>query len=231
MRPSLKIALPKPVPSVITTSRPLPSITPRPATSASFSSRAGLPNSFDISSCKAKPRHAFVPRFGAVMTVPRRTTPGKPIEIRSNGGNGLTKPASVSSTADGVDGEGVGARTRFTTIRPVRIEHGGLEAGAADIDGQGVWTGAGVAHRSITSTPRAPATMTREARPMNSPVSMTPDEAGKFRLEPGSDRRSRRSRSRRYGCRRRSRTGARCRRAGSGGGLPAPAGRASSASR
>ena len=44
--PSMKKAVPKPVPSVMTTSEPLPATTARPWTSASLATRLGLPIEF-----------------------------------------------------------------------------------------------------------------------------------------------------------------------------------------
>src|SRR5471030_2113587 len=116
MRPLSKIALPMPVPNVSTTSRPWPVMMPRPCTSASFSTRAGLPNCLASASCRSMPVQALVPRCGAVMILPARTTPGKPAEMRSKSGSCWTSVAIAGSTSRGRLGWGVGMRTRLTNI-------------------------------------------------------------------------------------------------------------------
>ena len=74
-----------PVPRVITSSVPLPSITAMPCTPASLATRAGRPVRSLSAWASGNPDQA-VPRLGAVCTLPSTTTPGKPAATRPNAG-------------------------------------------------------------------------------------------------------------------------------------------------
>src|ERR1700688_2945657 len=106
-----------PVPRVITSSVPLPSIAARPCTPASLATRAGRLVASCSASAKGKPAH-MAPRLGAVWTVPSTTTPGKPAATRSKGGIWPAISRAVASTAAGSAGCGVGRRTRSAVGRP-----------------------------------------------------------------------------------------------------------------
>ncbi len=71
-----------PVPNVITSSVPLPSITASPCTPASLATRAGRPVASSSARASGYPAQV-VPRLGAVWTMPSTTTPGKPAATRS----------------------------------------------------------------------------------------------------------------------------------------------------
>ena len=58
-----------------------------------------------------KPCHSLVPRLGAVKTKSARTTPGKPIETRSNWPSCCQRLINAATTASGVAGFGVLTRT------------------------------------------------------------------------------------------------------------------------
>src|SRR5437879_3330590 len=98
-----------PVPRVITSSVPLPSIAARPCTPASLATRAGRPVASCNASARAKPAHV-APRFGAVWTVPSTTTPGKPATGRGGGAaghrryNGAAMPTMRAAVLTGYGG-------------------------------------------------------------------------------------------------------------------------------
>ena len=78
-----KSDVPTPVPSVTTSSIPLPEIAASPCMSASFTTRTGFLSRFSSSAASGNPFHCRSARFGAFKILPRRTTPGKPTETRS----------------------------------------------------------------------------------------------------------------------------------------------------
>src|SRR6202521_805374 len=100
-----------PVPRVMTSSVPLPSITARPCTPASLATRAGRLVASRSASARGNPAH-IDPRLGAVWTMPSTTTPGKPAATRSKGGIWPAISRTVAITATGSAGCGVGRRTR-----------------------------------------------------------------------------------------------------------------------
>ena len=111
---------PNPVPSVITSSTPCPAIAPKPCTSASLATRTGLPSFFDKVSARGKPPHLPF-RFGAVTVTPRRTTPGKPTDTRSNSPCCFASSTMALITAAGVAGLGVFTRMRSVRSLPVSL--------------------------------------------------------------------------------------------------------------
>src|SRR5687768_513777 len=100
----------------MTISTPLPAMTARPCRSASLATRTGLPSATSRARASSKPCHRSLPRFGAVSTLPSRTTPGKPTDTRSNGPSGATMLASSSTIRGGGAPTGVGKRTRSVSI-------------------------------------------------------------------------------------------------------------------
>ena len=74
---------------------------------ASLSMRTGLPKSCVMTAPSLKPCHSLVPRLGAVKTKSARTTPGKPIETRSNWPSRRERLINAATTASGVAGFGV----------------------------------------------------------------------------------------------------------------------------
>ena len=83
---------------------------------ASLSMRTGLPKSFAMTAQSLKPCHSLVPRLGAVKTKSPRTTPGKPIETRSNWQSCCERLTNAATTASGVAGFGVLTRTGSVDI-------------------------------------------------------------------------------------------------------------------
>ena len=129
--PSRKTAVPRPVPSVITSSSPSPRITASPCMSASFKRRVGFPSRPSSSAPSGKPAHAsanlrdravpgpaLVERLGAVSTRPARTNPGNPTATRSQDGSWWVSLSSSRTRTRGQHGYGVLVRTRLTIFAP-----------------------------------------------------------------------------------------------------------------
>src|SRR6266851_1994732 len=118
--PLWKIEVPAPVPRVSTISTPLPAIAPKPCTSASFSTRTGLPQRLARVVCRSKPAHSSVPRLGAVNTRPSRTAPGNPTDTRSKAPSGATAASIAAMIVWGATGgAGVRVRTGLPMICPL----------------------------------------------------------------------------------------------------------------
>src|SRR5882757_1744789 len=112
--PSRNQAVPKPVPRVQTNSSPLPWIAARPCTSASFSNLTGFANFLCIAAASGKPFQSWVPKCGALTTLPSLTMPGKPMVTQSNLPSGATRSVNALTICRGLRFLGVFTRTRGT---------------------------------------------------------------------------------------------------------------------
>jgi cyclase len=122
--PSMKSALPIPVPNVSISTVPFtPSPAPkvisaRPAASASFSMVTWVPSTFPNIPAASVPIHALS-TFAAVQTVPFVTTPGNVTPIAPLHVNDPASSRTTSVTASGVAGRGVSIFLRSSASRPV----------------------------------------------------------------------------------------------------------------
>ena len=118
--PSRKIAVPAPVPRVRTISTPRPLIAPKPCTSASLSTRTGLPQCWASADCRSNPANTSRAKIGRSQHAPVAHIAGKadryPFEGRRVALAALSMAPTSASGATGLGG--VGTRCRLPIMLP-----------------------------------------------------------------------------------------------------------------